>query len=101
MNKRKGETGQDSFSTWEAFPILMKVTAFCWPSISPDDEGKNPKRARSMRRKAAAVLMLVALGGVAFAQSGPETGGAYGPHWGKSNGPPIVPGVKGPYGENV
>jgi hypothetical protein len=54
-----------------------------------------------MRRKAAAVLMLAALGGCTSFQGGPVTGSGNAPHWGRSYGPPIVPGVKGPYGEDV
>src|SRR5438105_1797187 len=55
-----------------------------------------------MRRNAAAVLMVAALGGCVSCQSGPETGGGGPvPHWGKSHGPPTVPGVKGPYGESL
>ena len=54
-----------------------------------------------MRRKAAAVLMLAALGGCTSFQGGSDTGGANAPHWGRSYGPPVVPGVKGAYGENV
>src|SRR5947208_1189460 len=59
-----------------------------------------PKGDRSMRRNAAAVLLAAALGGCTSFPSGPEVGGN-GPHWGKSYGPPTVPGVKGPYGEGV
>jgi hypothetical protein len=55
-----------------------------------------------MRRNAVAALMIGVLGGCTSFQSGPETGGgASVPHWGRSYGPPTVPGVKGPYGEGV
>jgi hypothetical protein len=54
-----------------------------------------------MRRDAAAVLLVAALGGCTSFQSGPETGGGNGLHWGQSKGPPTVPGLKGPYGENI
>ena len=55
-----------------------------------------------MRRNATAVLMVAALGGCMSFQNGPETGGGNSvPHWGRTYGPPTVPGVKGPYGESV
>ncbi len=54
-----------------------------------------------MRRSAAAALMVAALGGCVSFQGGPETGGPSAPHWGRSYGPPTVPGVKGPHGESV
>src|SRR5437879_5614145 len=78
----------------------MKVPALTWPSISPDDDGINQKGDRSMRRKAAAALLAATLGGCTSFQNGPETGG-HGLHWGASKGPPPVPGLKGPYGENI
>ena len=55
-----------------------------------------------MRRNAAALLLVAALSGCMGGPSGPETGGgANVPHWGRSYGPPTVPGVKGPYGEKI
>jgi hypothetical protein len=63
----------------------------------------NAKRERSMRRKAAAVLMFTALGGCVsyHGSSDPSGGGPNAPHWGHAYAPPTVPGVKGPYGENI
>ncbi len=63
----------------------------------------NAKRERSMRRKAAAVLMVTALGGCVsnHGSSDPNAGGANAPHWGRVYAPPTVPGVKGPNGENI
>src|SRR5438067_2393635 len=55
-----------------------------------------------MRRKAAAWLLLATLSGCMSFQSGPETGGGDSvPHYGRSFGPPTVPGVQGPYGTPV
>src|SRR5258707_811386 len=52
-----------------------------------------------MRRKAVAALMLAAVGGCTSFQGGSDLGG--GAPWSKGNGPRAVPGVMGPYGENV
>lgn len=40
------------------------------------------------------------LGGCMHVDGGPETGGCAG-HWGRSSGPPAVPGVQGAYGQKV
>jgi hypothetical protein len=61
--------------------------------------GDKPKGGRSMRPNAAALLLVAALGGCTSYQSGPDIGGM--PHWGRTGGPPVVPGLKGPYGEGV
>ena len=53
-----------------------------------------------MRRTGAAVLLLGLLSGCLSVESGPETGGMK-PNWGRSGGPPSVPGVQGPYGSKV
>src|ERR1700730_13124193 len=53
-----------------------------------------------MRPNAAALLLVAALGGCTSYQSGPDSGGGM-PHWGRSSGPPVVPGLKGAYGEGV
>src|SRR5262245_26041338 len=54
-----------------------------------------------MRRKAAAWVMLAALGGLGGCVSGPETGKGFMAHNGKQYGPPNVPGLVGPYGQPV
>src|SRR5438874_2682533 len=51
-----------------------------------------------MRRKVAAVFMAATLGGCTSFHGGLDTPSA---PWAKSGGPPAVPGVKGPHGENV
>lgn len=53
-----------------------------------------------MWRRTAAALLLGTLAGCVSVDTGPETGGVK-PHWGKSSGPPCVPGLQGPYGAGV
>ena len=52
------------------------------------------------RRIIGAMVFLGALGGCMSTDTPPETGGVK-PHFGKSFGPPMVPGLEGPYGTGV
>jgi hypothetical protein len=52
------------------------------------------------RRIIGAMVFLGALGGCMSTDTPPETGGVR-PHYGKSFGPPMVPGLEGPYGTGV
>jgi hypothetical protein len=54
-----------------------------------------------MGRSWGTVLVVVGLSGCLSIDNGPETGGSCGGHYGRSYGPPTIPGLQGAYGEKV